>query len=159
MAAASLAYKCAEVSYMRVINTSHANASRDRLELQTALQMVPPGESPFSSASDVDNLNHPMTADKIAFPKGVSSPGCWKSCYSARNRPNFVRFLNFAQDVNHAMEASRKSQIAFTRAKSSLSGDDNGEVIYSLKKALDFNFLDIEGLLRLIRVAMEAIGY
>ncbi|XP_039045390.1 cysteine-tryptophan domain-containing zinc finger protein 3-like [Hibiscus syriacus] len=118
------------------------------------------GESPFSSASDVDNLNHPMTADKVAFPKGVSSPQvAGNHVISAKNRPNFVRFLNFAQDVNHAMEASRKSRIAFIHAKSSLSGDDNGEVIYSLKKALDFNFLDIEGLLRLIRNAMEAIGY
>ena len=45
MAAASLAYKCTEVAYMRVIYSSHANASRDRHELQTALQMVPPGNS------------------------------------------------------------------------------------------------------------------
>ncbi|MBA0610472.1 hypothetical protein Godav_011317, partial [Gossypium davidsonii] len=32
------------------------------------------GESPSSSASDVDNLNHPTAADKVAFPKGVNSP-------------------------------------------------------------------------------------
>ncbi|KAK8501820.1 hypothetical protein V6N12_072954 [Hibiscus sabdariffa] len=160
MAAASLAYKCTEVAYMRVIYTSHANASRDRRELQTALQMVPPGESPFSSASDVDNLNNPTTADKVSFPKGVSSPQvAGNHVISARNRPNFVRLLNFAQDVNYAMEASRKSRIALAHAKSSLSGDENGEVIYSVKKALDFNFLDIEGLLRLIRVAMEAISH
>ncbi|KAK8555609.1 hypothetical protein V6N13_046136 [Hibiscus sabdariffa] len=99
MAAASLAYKCTEVAYMRVIYTSHANASRDRRELQTALQMVPPGESPFSSASDVDNLNNPTTADKVSFPKGVSSPQvAGNHVISARNRPNFVRLLNFAQD-------------------------------------------------------------
>ncbi|GMI74009.1 hypothetical protein like AT3G62900 [Hibiscus trionum] len=160
MAAASLAYKCTEVAYMRVIYTSHANASRDRRELQTALQIVPPGESPFSSASDVDNLNHPTTSDKVAFPKGVSSPQvAGNHVISARNRPNFVRLLNFAQDVNYAMEASRKSRIAFAHAKSSFSGDDNGKVIYSVKKALDFNFLDIDGLLRLIRVAMEAISH
>ncbi|KAK9015376.1 hypothetical protein V6N11_006487 [Hibiscus sabdariffa] len=160
MAAASLAYKCTEVAYMRVIYTSHANASRDRRELQTTLQMVPPGESPFSSASDVENLNNPTTADKVSFPKGVSSPQvAGNHVISARNRPNFVRLLNFAQDVNYAMEASRKSRIAFAHAKSSLSGDENEEVIYSVKRALDFNFLDIEGLLRLIRVAMEAISH
>lgn len=45
MAAASLAYKCMEVAYMRVIYSSHASASRDRHELQTALQVVPPGNS------------------------------------------------------------------------------------------------------------------
>ncbi|KAL1155842.1 hypothetical protein V6Z11_A08G052000 [Gossypium hirsutum] len=158
MAAASLAYKCTEVAYMRVIYTSHANASRDRHELQTALQMVPPGESPSSSASDVDNLNHPTTADKVAFSKGVSPPqAAANHVISARNRPNFVRFLNFAQDVNYAMEASRKSRIAFAHSKSILSGDEKGEVIYSVKKALDFSFQDIEGLLRLIRLAMEAV--
>ena len=43
MATASLAYKCMEVAYMRVINFSHASASRDRLELQKALQMIPSG--------------------------------------------------------------------------------------------------------------------
>ncbi|MBA0652914.1 hypothetical protein Goklo_020135, partial [Gossypium klotzschianum] len=54
------------------------------------------GESPSSSASDVDNLNHPTTADKVAFPKGVSSPQvAGNHVISARNRPNFVRLLNF----------------------------------------------------------------
>ncbi|KAK8540921.1 hypothetical protein V6N13_060972 [Hibiscus sabdariffa] len=145
MAAASLAYKCMEVAYMRVIYSSHANANRDRRELQTALQMVPPGESPSSSASDVDNLNHP---DKIALPKGVSSPQvAGNHVISARNRPNFVRLLNFAQDINYAMEASRKSQTAFAAANASSTG--GGEAISSVKKALDFNFLDVEGVLRL----------
>ncbi|KAG4174369.1 hypothetical protein ERO13_A11G116500v2 [Gossypium hirsutum] len=136
MAAASLAYKCMEVAYMRVIYSSHANASRDRRELQTALQMVPPGESPSSSASDVDNLNHPTTADKVAFPKGLSSPQvAGNHVISARNRPNFVRLLNF-----------------FRRAES-------GEAITSVKKALDYNFQDVEGVLRLVRVAMEALNH
>lgn len=44
MAAAALAYKCMEVAYMRVIYSSHASASKDRLELQTALQLAPPGK-------------------------------------------------------------------------------------------------------------------
>ncbi|KAL4309994.1 hypothetical protein GQ457_01G053600 [Hibiscus cannabinus] len=155
MAAASLAYKCMEVAYMRVIYSSHANANRDRRELQTALQMVPPGESPSSSASDVDNLNHP---DKIALPKGVSSPQvAGNHVISARNRPNFVRLLNFAQDINYAMEASRKSQTAFAAANASSTG--GGEAISSVKKALDFNFLDVEGVLRLVRLAMDAISH
>ncbi|XWS36210.1 hypothetical protein CRYUN_Cryun20dG0065800 [Craigia yunnanensis] len=159
MAAASLAYKCTEVAYMRVIYTSHANASRDRHELQTALQMVPPGESP-PSASDVYNLNHPTTAVKVAFPKGVSSHLiAGNHVISARNRPNFVRLLNFAQDVNYAMEASKNSRIAFTAANLSLGGAESGEVISSVKKALDFNFQDVEGLLHLVRVAMEAISH
>ena len=43
MATAALAYKCTEVAYMRVIYSSHAGASRDRHELQTALHVVPHG--------------------------------------------------------------------------------------------------------------------
>lgn len=43
MATAALAYKCVEVAYLRVVYSSHNTASRDRHELQTALQMVPPG--------------------------------------------------------------------------------------------------------------------
>ncbi|GMJ01084.1 hypothetical protein HRI_003777600 [Hibiscus trionum] len=156
MAAASLAYKCMEVAYMRVIYSSHASANRDRHEFQTALQMVPPGES-ASSASDVDNLNHP---DKVAFPKGVSSPQvAGNHVISARNRPNFVRLLNFAQDINNAMEASRKSRTTFAAANSSSRGTEGGEAISSVKKALDFNFLDVEGVLRLVRVAIEAISH
>nr|KJB23214.1 hypothetical protein B456_004G086900 [Gossypium raimondii] len=160
MAAASLAYKCMEVAYMRVIYSSHGNANRDRRELQTALQMVPPGESPSSSVSDVDNLNHPTAADKVAFPKGVNSPQVvGNHVISARNRPNFVRLLNFAQDINHAMEASRKSRTTFLAASSNSKGAECGKSISSVKKALDFNFLDVEGVLHLVRVAMEAISH
>lgn len=43
MASAALAYKCVEVAYLRVINSSHSSASKDRNELQSALQIVPPG--------------------------------------------------------------------------------------------------------------------
>ncbi|KAE8703538.1 cullin-1-like [Hibiscus syriacus] len=157
MAAASLAYKCMEVAYMRVIYSCHANASRDRHELQAALQMVPPGESP---ASDVDNLNQPTLADKAAFPKGVNSFQASEShVISARNRPKYIRLLNFAQDVNYAMEASRKSRASLAAASSSLGGAKSGEAISSVKKALDFSFQDLEGVLHLIRVAMEAISH
>lgn len=132
MASAALAFKCLEVAYMKVIYSSHSSAGRDRHELQTALQMVPPGklnfifaalvlkkaqssynifflitylpfsvgflsgESPSSSASDVDNLNNPSTADKVPLPKGVSSPQvAGNHVIAARNRPNFVRMLKF----------------------------------------------------------------
>ncbi|XP_057964806.1 cysteine-tryptophan domain-containing zinc finger protein 7 [Malania oleifera] len=159
MAAAALAYKCMEVAYMRVIYSSHSSASRDQNELQMALQMVPPGESPSSSASDVDNLNNPPTLDKVALNKGVSSPQvAGNHVIAARNRPNFVRLLNFVHDVNFAMEASRKSRFAFAAANVGLEDVQYKEGIASIKRALDFNFQDVEGLLRLVRLAMEAIG-
>ncbi|GAV83365.1 zf-CW domain-containing protein [Cephalotus follicularis] len=159
MAAAALAYKCTEVAYMRVVYSSHFSASRDRHELQTALQMVPPGESPSSSASDVDNLNHPMTVDKVPVSRGVSSPQITGNyVIAARNRPNLGRLLNFAHDVNSAMEASRKSRIALTAANVNVGESQHEEGTSSIKIALDFNFQDVEGLLRLVRLAMEAIS-
>ncbi|KAM7495899.1 hypothetical protein LguiA_020313 [Lonicera macranthoides] len=159
MAAAALAYKCTEVAYLRVIYSSHASASRDQNELQTALQIVPSGESPSSSASDIENLNHPVTAEKAALAKGVSSPHvAGNHVIAARNRPNFVRLLNFAQDVNFAMEASRKSRISFSAASPKLEEVKCREGISSVKKALDFNFQDVEGLLHMVRVAMEIIS-
>ncbi|KAK3194027.1 hypothetical protein Dsin_025337 [Dipteronia sinensis] len=116
------------------------------------------GESP-SSASDVDNVNQPTTVDKAALPKGVSSPQVTGNhVIAARNRPNFTRLLNFTQDVNFAMEASRKSRNAFAAANVSLGEAQHREGISSIKRALDFNFQDVEGLLRLVRLAMEAIG-
>lgn len=61
-----------------------------------------------------------------------------------------------AQDVNSAMEASRKSRIAFAAANG--SQDNLKDAITSIKRALDFNFHDVDGLLRLVRLAKEAIG-
>uniref|UniRef100_A0A7N0U3Z6 CW-type domain-containing protein n=1 Tax=Kalanchoe fedtschenkoi TaxID=63787 RepID=A0A7N0U3Z6_KALFE len=159
MASAALAYKCTEVAYMRVIYSSHSNANRDRHELQTALQMAPPGESPSSSASDVDNLNNAATGDKVLLTRGVTSPQVPGShVISARNRPGFARLLNFAQDVNFAMEASRKSRVALAAANAHLELVQNKEGISSIKRALDFSFQDVEGLLRLVRLGMEAIS-
>ncbi|KAJ7972919.1 CW-type zinc-finger protein [Quillaja saponaria] len=158
MAAAALAYKCMEVAYMRVIYSSHTNASRDRQELQKALQMIPPGESPSSSASDVDNVNNCTIVDKVALRKGVSSPHVAGMHIAPRNRPHFEQLLSFAQDINLAMEASRKSQIAFAAANASSVETKHTEGIRSIKRALDFSFQDVEGLLRLVRLAMEAIN-
>ncbi|KAM7521506.1 hypothetical protein LguiA_011408 [Lonicera macranthoides] len=159
MAAAALAYKCTEVAYMRVIYSSHGNAGRDRHELQTALQIVPPGESPSSSASDIDNLNNATTVDKVALPRGVSSPQvAGNYVIAAHNRSNLVRLLSFVQDVNFAMDASRKSRIAFAAASPKLESAPHREAASSVKRALDFSFQDVEGLLRLVRVAMEAMN-
>ncbi|GAB4841147.1 hypothetical protein Ancab_021891 [Ancistrocladus abbreviatus] len=159
MAAAALAYKCMEVAYLKVIYSSHSTASRDRHELQTALQMVPLGESPSSSASDIDNSNNPATGDKVVQARDGSSPQIAGShIVAARNRPNFLRLLNFAHDVNFAMEASRKSRLAFVAANTSTEQARLKEGISAIKRALDFNFHDVKGLLRLVRLAMEAIS-
>ncbi|CAL5426038.1 unnamed protein product [Camellia sinensis] len=74
------------------------------------------------------------------------------------------------QDVNFAMESSRKSQIAFAAANTimeeaqhregitSIKRAQHREDIISVKRALDFSFQDVDELLRLVRLAMEAIS-
>lgn len=62
------------------------------------------GESPSSSASDVDNLNNPVTVDKVALAKGVSSPQvAGNHVIAARNRSNFVRLLNFVSTYRNLL--------------------------------------------------------
>ncbi|XP_059297958.1 cysteine-tryptophan domain-containing zinc finger protein 7-like isoform X2 [Lycium ferocissimum] len=136
MAAAALAYKCMEVAHMRVIYSSQSDANRYRNELQTALQIFPP-------------------VDKAASAKVVGSPQvAGTHVVSARNGSSFMRLINLAQEVNFAMEASRKSRVAFAAAN-----PGPGDSQLSVKKALDFNFQDVDGLVRLVRVAMEAISH
>ncbi|XP_030532552.1 cysteine-tryptophan domain-containing zinc finger protein 7-like isoform X2 [Rhodamnia argentea] len=146
MASAALAYKCMEVAYLKVVYSSNSTASRDRLELLPAFKLNPP---------DVDNVNNSATADKVAQPKGVSSPQVLgNNLISVRA----TRLLNFAHDVNNAMEASRKSRVAFGAAKAAAGDAQSKEGISCIKKALDFNFQEVEGLLGLVRLATEAIS-
>ncbi|CAH8326399.1 unnamed protein product [Eruca vesicaria subsp. sativa] len=159
MGAAALAYKCMEAAYMRVVNSSYPNANRYRNELQTSLQMVPPGESPSSSASDVDNVNHPAGADKVGNSRGISSPlvAGNHQVITAQNRFSILRLLQFAQNVNLGMDASRKSRVALAASIENLGeAQQQGEGILSIKSALDYNFQDLEGLLRLVKLAMKA---
>ncbi|XP_043708748.1 cysteine-tryptophan domain-containing zinc finger protein 7-like isoform X2 [Telopea speciosissima] len=157
MAAAAMAYKCMEVAHMKVIYSKHFTASKDQIELQNALKVVP-GESPSSSASDIDNLNNQAAVDKIAVTKDNSSQVAGNHVIVARNRPTFERLLGFTRDVTSAMEASRKSQNAFGAANASLEESQLGEGISFVKRVLEFSFHDVEGLLRLVRLAMQVIS-
>ncbi|KAK1281323.1 hypothetical protein QJS04_geneDACA004804 [Acorus gramineus] len=160
MASAALAYKCTEVAYMKVVYSKQTSVSKDCHELQATMIMAPPGESPSSSASDVDNLNHLSASDKAARAKGTAPHVGGNIVFAARNRPNFQRLFSFTQDVNSAMEASRKSYIAFAAASSNFGEAQYGlEGKTSVRSVLDFNFHDVEGLLRLVRLAMEAVSH
>lgn len=53
------------------------------------------GESPSSSASDVDNLNNQMAVDKATFPRGTNTYVSGNQVISARTHPNLVRLLDF----------------------------------------------------------------
>ncbi|KAK1316373.1 hypothetical protein QJS10_CPA05g00494 [Acorus calamus] len=158
MASAALAYKCTEVAYMKVVYSKQTSASKDCHELQATLIMAPspPGDSPSSSASDVDNLNHLSASDKAVRAKGTAPHVGGNIVFAARN---LQRLFNFTQDVNSAMEASRKSYSAFATASSNFGEAQYGlEGKTSVRRVLDFNFHDVEGLLRLVRLAMEAIS-
>lgn len=55
------------------------------------------------------------------------------------------------------MDASRKSRVALAASIENLGeAQQEGEGILSIKSALDFNFQDIEGLVRLVKLAMKA---
>lgn len=62
------------------------------------------------------------------------------------------------QDVNFAMQASRKSQNAFAAANVILEEAQNKDCVTSVKRVIDFSFQDVEELIRLVRLAMEAIS-
>lgn len=55
-----------------------------------------PGESPSSSASDIDNLNNQSTVNKSASLKVVNPPQMVGThVIAARNRPTYMRLLDF----------------------------------------------------------------
>ncbi|XP_071738316.1 cysteine-tryptophan domain-containing zinc finger protein 7-like [Rutidosis leptorrhynchoides] len=155
---AALAYKCMEVAHMKVIFSTHATNCKVVNELQTSLQIGPTGESPSSSpsasVSDIDNMNNPATAGKAtALTKGVSvNSAAANHVIVDKNNPNFMRTLNFAQDVITAMDASKKSRMCFAAANNSKE-----DVLCAVKRVLDFNFHNVEEFLKLVRVAMEVI--
>ncbi|XP_008802117.2 cysteine-tryptophan domain-containing zinc finger protein 7-like [Phoenix dactylifera] len=157
-AAAALAYKCVEVAYLKSAYYKYPNASKDQHELQAALQILQPGESPSSSASDVDNLNNQGTLGKAMSARGVTSPQvAGNHVIAACNHPHVMRLLSYTSDVNCAFEATRKSKIAIAAASASLERD-RADGMSSVRKVLDFNFDNVEGLLRLVRLSMESIN-
>ncbi|ONM26037.1 CW-type Zinc Finger [Zea mays] len=126
MAAAALAYKCVEVAYLKAAYCKHPTASKDRQVLQAVVQTAP-GESPSSSASDIDNLNN------NGLSKGPSSKDA--------NSPQVTN------DVNSAFEATRKSHMAIASASGNHENGVDG--LSSVKTVLDFNFRSVNDLLRL----------
>lgn len=157
MASAALAYKCMEIAYMRVVYYNDLAASRDRMALHMAVRAAPQAaESPSSSASDIDNLNNQAATDTEK--NGHSSIEHRNHVISAGNRPSFMRLLDFTKDINLAMEASRRSQSAFTAANPVLAQAGNEERLSCIKRVLDFSFHDVDGLLYLVRLAMDALN-
>ncbi|XP_065863608.1 cysteine-tryptophan domain-containing zinc finger protein 7-like isoform X2 [Euphorbia lathyris] len=158
MATAALAYKCLEVAHWRIVYCKNSSLSRDRNELQACLQTFSQGESPSSSASDIDNLNNQAIVEKATVSKGTIPHIAGNSVIVARNHASVLRVLDFTQDVDAAVEASRKSLNAYTAANVALEEAQNKDCIASVKKVIDFGFQDVEELLHLVQQATEAIA-
>ncbi|WVZ67017.1 hypothetical protein U9M48_016160 [Paspalum notatum var. saurae] len=112
------------------------------------------GESPSSSASDIDNLNN-NGLSKGSSSKDANSPQVAGNhlLLAARNQQHLMRLLAYTNDVNGAFEATRKSQMAISSAAG--NGVDD---LSSVRTVLDFNFRSVNDLLRLVRVSMESIS-
>ena len=67
-------------------------------------EIISLGESPSSSASDIDNLNCQTMRDKAALSKVPHVGG--KHVIVARNHPNFVRLLDFVSIFNMVFNLS-----------------------------------------------------
>ncbi|KAI6693078.1 hypothetical protein NL676_020788 [Syzygium grande] len=136
MGAAALAYKCMEPHCKWFLKVNHHHLR----------------------ASDVDNLNNQAALDKPNLLKGAASHAVGNHIVAARNRPAITRLLDFTFDVNCAMEASRKSQVALAAATADLEEAQNIEQVTCIKRVIDFSFQDIDELLRLVQLAREAIS-
>ncbi|XP_051127848.1 cysteine-tryptophan domain-containing zinc finger protein 3-like isoform X2 [Andrographis paniculata] len=157
MAAATLAYKCVEIAYMRVVYCKSSTTNRVWRDLQSNLLTLPQGDSPSSSASDVDNLNNLAAAEKGSLAKiGGSQTG--NHIIPARNRPNVVRLLDFTKDVNSAMEAAKKLQETLSAAMVEVEESQNTEAIIALKRVVEFSFQNVKELVGMVLNAFNIIN-
>lgn len=125
MAAAALAYKCVEVAYLKAAYYKYPIASKDRQVLQAVVQTTPGswvwlvkfkfmyikcslrcgisnivtfvGESPSSSASDIDNLNNNGLSKMAPSNKDANSPQVAGNhlLLAVRNQPHLTRLLAY----------------------------------------------------------------
>jgi hypothetical protein len=124
--------------------------------LQAVVQTAP-GESPSSSASDIDNLNN-SGLSKGPSSKDANSPQVAGNhlLITVRNQPHLTRLLAYTNDVNSAFDATRKSQMAIASAAGNHENGIDG--LSSVRTVLDFNFRSVNDLLRLVRLSMESIS-
>ncbi|KAL1220551.1 Cysteine-tryptophan domain-containing zinc finger protein 3 [Cardamine amara subsp. amara] len=158
MAAAALAFKCTEVACMRVVYGRSLALSGELKELQKMVHMTPQGESPSSSASDVDSFNHQGVIDKSAKTKRGLSHVAGNLLPVARSQLNCFPLVDFTESMNLAMAASAKSQNAFKAASVTSEETKHGDCISAIKKVIDFSFHDVEALIQMIEAAMSALS-
>ncbi|KAF5183170.1 Cw-type zinc-finger protein [Thalictrum thalictroides] len=153
MTVAALAYKCMEVAFMRVVFSKAIHVEKDRRELQMGLQNIHPGESPSSSSgSDVDSLYNQGMLDT-----GVGSRMRGYHAFVVRNRPNIERVLNVVEDVHIVFKASKKCEKALAAATESCEESKLAAGICLVQRVINFSFHDVDKLIHLVQLAMDAI--
>lgn len=157
MANAALAYKCVEVAYMKAAFYKHPGAIKDKHALQATSLMVPPAESPSSSASDVDNLNYQSTAAKAVSARALYSPQIAGNPIP-RNNHHLMGLLAYADDINYAFDGTRKSQSSFAAYVADI-GKVQVDGIALVREVLEFSFHNVKRLLQLIRQSLESINH
>ncbi|KAF8051151.1 hypothetical protein N665_1790s0005 [Sinapis alba] len=159
MYAAALAYKCMEVACMKVVYCRSLGLSGEWGELHKMVQMTSQGESPSSSASDVDSFCHQGVIDKSAKTKRGLSHGVGTLLPIARNHQNFVPLLEVTESMNLAMEASAKSQHSLGAVTVVTSEEmKHKHCISAIKEVVNFSFHDVETLIQMIEVARDVLS-
>ncbi|KAG0560531.1 hypothetical protein KC19_10G187700 [Ceratodon purpureus] len=169
--ATALAYTCAAVARTRLMLSKKTSFANDCKEFQSAANltsgphMPSNGESPSSSsASDVDNLNKHhgiVPGNKASLGKAaIVSPqvpsGASSLNIPARLRPVATRFLRDALDMNALLESWQKAADATAKAETS----EVTEGMAAVKQVGELGgFGDIDGVVRLVNVALDAIGH
>ncbi|MCO5560738.1 hypothetical protein L7F22_014358 [Adiantum nelumboides] len=114
-------------------------------------------ESPSSSTLlDINSAMDRMPPQGDASP--TSGPHTGGSLIiAAKCRTSFNRILQFVAETNIAVDALSKALHVFTAAESASTCTVEG--MSALKKVLDFSFHDVESFVRLVRIALEAMGH
>ncbi|CAN1187228.1 Cysteine-tryptophan domain-containing zinc finger protein 7 [Linum perenne] len=98
MAAAALAYKSMEVACLRMVYCRSSSLSTDLNELHESLETTIEGESPSSSASDLDNLNNHVTVDKATLSKSTLFDVAGNATIAAGNNSKLARIFNIVSE-------------------------------------------------------------
>ena len=141
-AASALAYKCAALAHMRVVQGKSSSIVGDRAEMMSFsgefLNSPLPKDSKWTSSS---SLNSQM-GDALIVPE--------------KSRLTLFRVLQYVESTTAAMEALTKSSYAFNACKDSINSSAGLDAV---KKVLDMGFHDVESLIWFARVALEATGH
>jgi superfamily II DNA/RNA helicase len=142
LAASALAYRCAALAHMRVVQGKSSAVARDRTEMLSYSGESLKSSLPKDSRGALSSSLNSQMGDILIVPE--------------KSRSSFFRLLQFVQSTTAAMEAISKSSHAFNACKESINSSGG---LDAMKKVLDMGFHDVESLIRFACVALEATGH